>query len=236
MASPLQQVQEKIKNACQKSGRPPNEITLLAVSKKKSPDHLYRVFQEGQYIFGESYLQEATEKIAALKKMTENAHEKPQWHFIGRLQSKKSAQISEMFQMIHSLDNIKHAEKLNDALKKKEKKLPTLIQVNTDDEESKGGIAPKNLFPFLEACTPLQALEVKGLMCIPSPEKQKKDPARAFARLRQLLEQANQAHCYKRKLTELSMGMSADFEAAIQEGSTIIRLGEALFGPREKKQ
>ncbi len=228
----MEEINKRIQEACQRSGRSAGDVRLIGVTKKKSHQDIWEALHGGQSAFGENYLQEALEKINTIHGMMKRTPLKtsPEWHFIGRLQSKKCKHIPGVFAMVHSLDSIAHAEKLNEAAAKKGIKIEVLVQVNMDQEKNKGGVS--ELFHFLERCVPLGSLLIKGLMCIPKLESQRTNPHAVFASTRKLMEEANQKSCYSSVLTELSMGMSQDFEAAIAEGSTMVRLGTVLFGSR----
>ena len=218
----LAAVREKISAACLSSGRKLDSVRLVAVSKKQSPDAIRALADLGQMDFGENYMQEAKEKIAAIAKPL-------RWHFIGALQSNKAKLLLNDFYLFHGLDRLALAEEINRAAAKNAVKVACLAQVNTDDEASKSGMRPSDLAKFLEEAAQLENINIAGLMCIPDPDA---NTQKSFAQLRELKESMNQNGAYRSPLTELSMGMSADFEAAIREGSTIVRVGTALFGAR----
>ncbi len=201
---------------------------MVAVSKRKSWEDVNDFFSLGITDFGENYIQEALEKIDALKQ----AHPKSEirWHFIGTLQSNKSKFLPAKFHLFHGLDSLTLAQKIHSHSMKAGKIMDCLLEVNIDEEHSKGGLRHSNLATMLESMNQLSHLRIKGLMCIPKVNGSGRD---AFAKLRILMEELNKAACYKEKLTELSMGMSSDFEAAILEGATIVRVGTKLFGERE---
>ena len=214
-------VQEAIARAARAAGRDAREITLLAVSKKQSADRVLAAYNAGLRDFGENYLQGLQEHEALLPGGA-------RWHFIGHIQSKKAKHLAHVA-LVHSLDSLKVASKLDAGAKIIGRVVPALINVNISQQESKSGVAPDELVAVLGAVASLKNLEVRGLMCIPSPDE---EPRRAFARLRQLRDSAQQIT--GRALPELSMGMSGDFADAIAEGSTIIRIGTAIFGPRNE--
>jgi len=229
VARRLDEVRARIARAARACGRRPEEVTLLAVSKGQPPQALAEAHAAGQRRFGESYLQEARAKMEALA-----ALEGLEWHFIGPIQSNKAKAIAARFDWVHSLDRADLAERL---ARHRPEALPPLevcIQVNVSGEPTKRGVAPEEAAALAEVVTALPRLRLRGLMAIPAPER---DPARqraAFARLRGLLE-ALRARGHA-GLDTLSMGMSADLEAAVAEGATIVRVGTALFGPRPPRR
>ena len=232
------EIEELIREALQKATRPRDSLKVLAVSKTKPVESIVEASSAGQQLFGESYMQEAVPKIKQLREMEEKAKDKKMqldWHFVGRLQSSKVKDFIENFSLLHSLDRFNLAEKLHEAAQERKEKVKALVQVNVHREANKGGLYPENLKSFLEECNKLDHLNIEGLMCIPNYEEQKKNPRKAFALLRELMEEANKNSYYRERMQELSMGMSDDFEAGILEGSTIVRLGTVVFGPREGK-
>ncbi len=216
-------VLEQILQAAVAAGRSARSVTLLAVGKGQPPQALGEAARCGLTHFGESYLQEALEKQAAL-------HELPLiWHFIGRLQANQTRAIAENFAWVHALDRLKVAQRLSAQRPFHAPPLNVCLQVNLAAEGTKGGVAPAEL-PLLAAqVAALPRLSLRGLMCIPPEER---EPARQrawFAQLRALKDEVNASGL---ALDTLSMGMSADFPAAIAEGATLVRLGTSLFGPR----
>lgn len=227
----LAQVESQIARACAQAGRKRNEITLVAVSKTQPAEAVEQLAKLGQVDFGENYVQEAVDKVIVLRPQYNNLR----WHFIGKLQSNKAKQLVGNFALIQSLDRLDLAQKLNKVAAEKNYRQACLLEINLDGESSKGGIVATELCQLLQNLSQLENLQIKGLMCIPAPETSAKNPRKAFAELREFLEMANKSAAYPTPLTELSMGMSSDFEAAILEGATIIRVGTALFGARAKK-
>ncbi len=219
----FESVREQIANACRDAGRSIDSIRLIAVSKKQSEESIRKLASFGQVDFGENYMQEALKKI-------ENVNGDLRWHFIGALQSNKAKLLLNGFHLFHGLDRISLATEINRAAENKGVKVSCLVQVNIDDENTKSGLAPSELPKFLENVAKLSHIEILGLMSIPSPEG---EAQKAFASLRELMSKANQADAYPKQLHELSMGMSGDFADAIREGSTMIRVGTALFGARQ---
>lgn len=217
----LQQLRSDIRRAESAAHRPPDSVRLLAVSKTRSVAEIREALAAGQTAFGESYVQEALEKMTAL------ADTPIEWHFIGPIQSNKTAQIAAHFHWVHSLDRLKIAQRLND----QRGDLPPLnvcIQVNTSGEASKAGIPESQLAPLAEAIRQLPRLRLRGLMTIPAPESDPDKQRVPFRQLKTCLDRLNQLGM---ALDTLSMGMSDDMQAAIAEGATIVRIGTAVFGP-----
>jgi pyridoxal phosphate enzyme (YggS family) len=221
----LQEVRRRIAQAAAGAGRSAHSVTLLAVGKAQPVELLAAAAACGLTDFGESYLQEALEKIAALQ-------DRPlTWHFIGRMQANKTRAIAEHFAWVHAVDRLKVAERLSAQRPFHAPPLNVCLQVNVAGEASKGGVTPAELPALAAAVAPLPRLALRGLMCIPPEET---DPARQrawFAKLRVLKDDLNNTGQH---LDTLSMGMTGDFEAAIREGATIVRLGTALFGERPR--
>ena len=219
----LLEVRTRMAQAAAAAGRSAQSVTLLAVGKAQPLGLLAAAADCGVTDFGESYLQEALPKIAALQERALT------WHFIGRIQANKTRSIAENFAWVHALDRLKVAERLGAQRPHYAPPLNVCLQVNIAGEDTKGGIAPAELPALAAAVAGVPRLALRGLMCIPPEET---EPARQrswFARLRVLKDELNAAG---HSLDTLSMGMSADFEAAIQEGATIVRLGTVLFGAR----
>lgn len=220
-------VQEKIRDACQRAGRDPGGVTLIAVSKTKPFSDIADFAALGLRDFGENYVQEAQEKIAAANAAGLDLR----WHMIGTLQSNKAKFVAGKFCLFHALDSLSLAQKLDKAALAAGVVQECLLEVNVDLETTKGGIAESHLPELLAKLNGLANVQIRGLMCIPAP-----GGGRApFHRLRELRDRLNQAGTYRAPLTELSMGMSADFEDAILEGATLVRVGTTLFGERAKK-
>ncbi|MBB3020990.1 hypothetical protein FHR70_004080 [Microvirga lupini] len=215
----LRQVQESIQRSASDYGRDPASITLVAVSKTFPADAIAPVLAAGQRIFGENYVQEAKVKWPALRE----SYPDVELHMIGPLQSNKAKEAVELFDVIHTLDRPSLAEALAKEIAKQGKKPRLLVQVNTGEEPQKGGVIPAEVDAFLEACRTRYGLEVEGLMCIPPAED---PPSPHFALLNTIAK--------RNGLNVLSMGMSADFDAAIQLGATHVRVGSAIFGARPR--
>jgi PLP dependent protein len=205
--------------------RAPGSVQLLAVSKRHRADTIKKAYTVGQRLFGENLLQEALDKMERLQDC------EIEWHYIGRIQSNKTAKIAQAFSWVHSLDRIKIAEKLHEQRPASLPALNVCIQVNIDDESQKAGIDLSELSEFAGVVNGLPHLKLRGLMTIPKAHKTFATQRAAFAKCRIAFDMLN-SHGYA--CDTLSMGMSNDYEAAIAEGATIIRLGTALFGERAK--
>jgi PLP dependent protein len=219
----IRAVRTRVATAAAGAGRNVDSVTLLAVSKGQPAELIRAAAAEGLAHVGESYLTEAVGKMEALRDLPVT------WHFIGRLQANKTRQVAEHFAWVHGIDRLKIAERLAAQRPYHAPALNVCIQVNLAGEATKGGVAAAEVPDLAAAVAALPRLVLRGLMCIPPEEA---DPARQrewFARLRALRDSLNAGGLC---LDTLSMGMSGDFEAAIQEGATIVRIGTALFGPR----
>jgi len=219
----LTQVQQRIENACQQYGRESNNITLLAVSKTRPVEALRQAIEAGQQCFGENYLQESLEKIAALKP------QKLEWHFIGPIQSNKTRPIAESYDWVHSVDRLKIAQRLSEQRPQQLALLNICLQVNVDGEASKSGCSLDELPELVARVVTLPGIRLRGLMAIPQAHTEFEQQRRSFRLLREAMT-ALQQQGYE--LDTLSMGMSGDLEAAIAEGATIVRIGTDIFGPR----
>ena len=221
----MQVVRERIAAAARAAGREPGDIALLAVSKTFAANAVRAAHAAGQRDFGENYVQEAMEKIAALSDLPLC------WHFIGPIQSNKTRAIAEHFDWVHSVDRVKIAQRLAESRPAGREPLDVCLQVNLSGEQSKSGVTPEGVRPLAEAVRTLPRLRLRGLMAIPEPGGDLSLQRRRFAGLRRLLEQLNAAGF---GLDTLSMGMSQDLEAAVLEGATIVRVGTAIFGERKQ--
>jgi pyridoxal phosphate enzyme (YggS family) len=223
----LQQVRTRIATACETSQRPVQSVTLLAVTKTFGPQAVRDALAAGQHAFGENYVQEALEKIESLA----DVRERLEWHLIGPLQSNKTRVVAAHFDWVHTIDRLKLAERLSAQRPEHLAPLQVCLQVNISDEDSKSGVAPEDALELAEGVCRLPRLRLRGLMAIPEPEgdfEGQRAPYRALARLLFDLNAAGQL------LDTLSIGMSADLEAAIAEGATIVRVGSAIFGERSR--
>lgn len=224
----LDAIRGKISSACRSAGRKESEITLVAASKTKPWEDLAAFAQLGVKNFGENYIQEAQSKQRAA---AQAGFTDLRWHLIGTLQSNKVKFVPGHFSLFHALDSLSLATRLNTQAAKAELVQDCLLEVNVNLESTKGGVAETHLSELLSRLSPLDNIRILGLMCIPAPSSGRESRA-PFAKLRELREKLNEAGAYREKLTLLSMGMSADFEAAILEGSTHVRVGTTLFGER----
>ena len=215
---------KKIESLSTHYGRQPHSVKLLAVSKKQSVALMKQAIALGQRRFGESYLQEALDKMAALSDYD------LEWHFIGAIQSNKTKPIAQHFDWVHSVDRLKIAERLNEHRPPNAKPLNVLIQVNISHEASKAGIHENELIALTQAIQGLPHLCLRGLMAFPAKTDDFDEQRVAFAKVKTLLDACNQQGL---NLDTLSMGTSNDFEAAIAEGATLVRLGTTLFGERK---
>jgi pyridoxal phosphate enzyme (YggS family) len=223
IAENLAQVHAQIQAACQAAGRPESSVRLLAVSKTWGADAVRAAHAAGQTAFGENYIQEAVDKITAL-------HDLPlEWHCIGPIQSNKTRLVAEHFDWVHSIDRLKIAQRLSEQRPAHLPPLQVCIQVNVDGGATKSGVAPQDLPALAQAVAALPRLQLRGLMTIPEPAE---SPEAAHAVHRQARELLEALQAQGLALDTLSMGMSADMEAAILEGSTLVRVGTAIFGKR----
>ncbi|HEX4387204.1 MAG TPA: YggS family pyridoxal phosphate-dependent enzyme [Steroidobacteraceae bacterium] len=219
----IAEVRERLRRATAAAGRTADSVTLLAISKAQPAQLVAAAADCGLTEFGESYLKEALAKIAALQKRELT------WHFVGRLQANKTRPIAEEFAWVHALDRLKIAERLAAQRPAHAPPLNVCLQVNLAGEANKGGVTPAQLPQLARAVASLPRLALRGLMCLPPQETEVTRQRAWFAQLRTLKDELNAAGA---RLDTLSMGMSGDFEAAILEGATIVRLGTVLFGPR----
>ena len=222
IADNIKRVQERIARAAARSGREPGEITLVAVSKLKPAAAIQEAYAHGVRVFGENYAQDLKSKAAELSDLD------IEWHFIGHLQRNKAKIVAPLVSCVQTVDVIELADALS---RRAPKTIPCLIEVNIGQEASKTGVLPDAIPPLVEHILKLEKLELRGLMIIPpyDPDPERSRPY--FQKLRHVLEELNQA-IGPARLRDLSMGMSHDFEVAIEEGATIIRVGTAIFGER----
>lgn len=219
----LAHVQQQIFEACTQWGRNPASVKLLAVSKTKPAAAITQAYLSGQRDFGESYLQEAEQKIAQLSDKTIT------WHYIGPIQSNKTRRISELFDWVHSVDRIKIAQRLNESRPNDLPALNVLLQINIDNDPNKSGIDVADIPALAEKVANMPRLKLRGLMAIPALHVDTESQREPFRRMR---EELLKLHKQCADCDTLSMGMSGDMQAAIAEGSTLVRIGTAIFGPR----
>ncbi len=220
----LQAVLARIEAAARRAGRDPANVRLVAVSKQQTVEAVAAAADAGQQQFGENYVREGVAKVEALRGRPLT------WHFIGQLQGNKTREVAEHFQWVHTVDRERVATRLDAQRPPQAPPLEVLLQVRLGDEPGKGGVEPADLPRLAEFVAGLPRLRLRGLMCIPAPVDDEARQRAPFARLRSLLEDLNRrGHA----LDTLSMGMSADLEAAVLEGATLVRIGTAVFGPRD---
>ncbi len=230
IAQRLLNVQKKIAVSASNSGRSADEVQLLAVSKTQPASKLAEAFHAGQTAFGENYLQEAREKQEALKDLP------IQWHFIGPIQSNKTREIAEHFDWVHSVDRLKIASRLSQQRPAHLPPLNICLQINIDNEPTKAGATLEELPHLMDAVHALPQLNLRGLMAIPAKRDNFREQISVFEEIRNTLNRiklSNPTLRTQAQINTLSMGMSDDMEAAIAAGATIVRVGSAIFGPRQ---
>jgi pyridoxal phosphate enzyme (YggS family) len=223
IAHNLQRVRERIALACAGARRDVNEVTLLAVSKTFGPEAVREAFDSGQIAFGENYIQEATDKMVSLRALP------LQWHCIGPIQSNKTRLVAANFHWAHTVDRLKTAQRLSEQRPAGMAPLQVCIQVNIDGGATKAGVAPPEVLPLAQQVARLPHLTLRGLMTIPEPAPDFASQKAVHLRAKALFDQLREAGL---ALDTLSMGMTADLEAAIAAGSTMVRVGTAIFGAR----
>ena len=230
IAENIANVRERIRRAAEAAGRPPEAITLLAVSKTRPASAIRDAWAAGLKDIGENYLQEALDKMAELSDLPLH------WHFIGPIQSNKTRPIAEHFDWVHSVDRLKIAQRLSDQRPEHLPPLNVCLQVNISAEDSKSGVSLAELPELAAAVAALPRIRLRGLMAIPDPDQPESELRLSFRKLAGTLKNLKQDHPDAGPLDTLSMGMSDDLELAIAEGATWVRVGTALFGARAKKQ
>ncbi len=226
----IQNVQQRIDKSCQSCGRVATKVQLLAVSKTYDVSFIQEAMLAGQYAFGENYVQEGIEKIQLLTDFKQNTP--LEWHFIGPLQSNKTSLVAENFDWVHSVDRLKIAQRLNDQRPSHLPPLQICLQVNTDGGVNKSGVTDSLVDELALAVTQLPKLQLRGLMAIPEPYSTYQETLASHLLLKKIFDRLKTLDL---NLDTLSMGMSADLEAAIEAGSTIVRVGSAIFGARAPK-
>ncbi len=216
-------ISDLLKQAALDAGRDPGAVRLVAVSKKHPLSAILAAAEAGHRDFGENFVQEGVDKII------DAGRDDLVWHFIGHLQSNKTRDAANYFDWVHTIDRIKIARRLSAQRPADKAPLKVCIQVNVDDEASKSGVAPDDAIDLARDVASLPGLELRGFMCIPRATEDPDEQTAAFARMRELLETANERGL---SLDTLSMGMSGDYRAAVAEGATLVRIGTAVFGPR----
>lgn len=226
MREKILSIMDRIKKSALASGRNPEGIRLIAVSKKKSPEMVMEAIEAGQYVFGENYIQEAISKIEQIQK---NSLE---WHFIGHLQKNKAKFAVRYFDLIHTVDSEALALEIAKNAVKAGKIQEILIQVKTGDELTKSGVELDNVMETVKKIAAIENVRIKGLMTIPPPVENPEDARPFFRALRKKAEEIKSENIAGVFMDELSMGMSDDFEVAVSEGATLVRVGTAIFGER----
>ena len=223
-------VRKRMNAAAMRAGRSIDDVTLMAVSKTVSPELIRAAYLAGVRVFGENRVQEFAEKVDALRDLSD-----AQWHMIGHLQTNKANKAAELFSAIDSIDSLRLAQKLNSTAQQAGRKLGVLIEINVGGEAAKTGVAPESqvLEKILQAAPSLDHLEIRGLMTIPPLTDDPQEARPYFLKLRELQKQISTRQLTRVNMNVLSMGMSHDFEIAIEEGSTCVRLGTAIFGERK---
>ena len=225
IAERLKSVQINLEQSTSDAHRPSNAVKLLAVSKTKPVSDIVQAYESGQRLFGENYVQEGVEKIQALQTLDDI-----EWHYIGPLQSNKTRLVAENFDWVQGIDRLKIAQRLNDQTRSN-KILNVCIQVNIDDDKNKAGISADELSQFAKAIAELPNLSLRGLMTIPKANQSKAQQTTSFAQMVVLFENIKKQYS---SVDTLSMGMSGDMQNAINNGSTMVRIGTAIFGSRSK--
>jgi hypothetical protein len=230
----LRAVRERADAAAARVARSPAEVVVLGVAKRQPAEQIAEAVRAGLGHVAENFAQEARDKIPEVEAMLrETDTPPPRWHFIGQLQRNKARYVARLFDCVESVDRIEVARELDHRAALVERRLDVLIQVNLCGEAQKGGVAPEQVAPLLEECRSCERLRVTGLMTVPPVSDDPEASRPVFAALREMLSELREKPGGK-ALRELSMGMSADFEVAIEEGATIVRVGTAIFGAREE--
>lgn len=223
----LVRIQEQVKQLCITHHRQPDSCRVLPVSKTISANLLQLFCQHNQLVFAENKVQELKQKYQALKSFD------PKWHLIGHLQTNKVRECVEVAEMIHSVDRLRLGQALETHLQRVGKSMDVLIQINTSGEDSKFGVPPDDAIKLIRDLRKFETLKIKGLMTLAVLSSDSPAVRRCFRKLRLLAEQYRNEGLDHVEMAELSMGMSSDYKIAIQEGSTIVRIGQDIFGPRE---
>lgn len=229
IAQRLREVTQRVEAACRRSGRDPGSVLILAATKTRTPEELLAALEAGLTHFGENYVQELLAKREAIDKA---GYTNVSWHMIGHLQRNKVKYLVPGVALIHSLDSVALAEEIEKRATRAGVRQPVLLEVNLAAEATKSGISPQELPALAERVLELPHLDLQGLMAMPPYSEDPEDSRPHFQALRALAESLRSAGVPAENLRHLSMGMSGDYEVAIEEGATIIRLGTVLFGPR----
>jgi PLP dependent protein len=226
IAQNVARVQARIAQAAQRVGRDPASVQLVAASKSVEAARVRAAIAAGITILGENYLQEARQKIGQIGQTT------VEWHLIGTLQRNKARYVFDLFSMMHSLDSFLLAEDINRRAERLGRHMPVLLEVNVGGETSKGGFTPQELLTDMPKLAAMPHLQIRGLMTVPPPTPTPEEARPFYRMLRQLRDRLQEQGVASMDCTELSMGMTADLEVAIEEGATFVRVGTAIFGPR----
>lgn len=221
----IEQVKSKIEEACRRSGRSPQEVTLIAVSKTKPCEALQEAYDCGMRFFGENKVQEICEKVP-------NLPDDIQWHMIGHLQRNKVKQVIDKVSLIHSVDSYRLAETIELEAAKKDRIVPILLEVNVAGEDSKYGLSVEEVFPLIQQISTFSHIRIKGLMTIAPFVENPEENRNVFSTLRQLSVDIAEKNIDNVSIEVLSMGMTNDYEVAIEEGATMVRVGTGIFGER----
>ncbi|MFO1464550.1 MAG: YggS family pyridoxal phosphate-dependent enzyme [bacterium] len=232
LAASLKNIRQRIAQAAARAGRNPESVTLLGVSKGQPAEKVLAAARLGLRDFGENYVQEWQKKRADLERADAGLAAQLRWHFIGHLQSNKADLVVGETTLIHGVDSLKLATKIAALAQRRGLRQAVLLEVNLEGEASKAGLAPEELPRLLPALAALPQLDCRGLMAIPPALEAPEASRPYFRRLKSLLDECNRTGFFPSPWTELSMGMSHDFEVAVEEGATLVRVGTALFGPR----
>lgn len=224
----IEHISSLIHSAQQKCGRAPDSVQLLAVSKTKPLTDIIEAAKAGQVAFGENYVQEGVDKVQKIQEVAPEL--KLEWHFIGPIQSNKTKPVAESFDWVHTIDRAKIAQRLNDQRPTNKEPIQVLIQVNTSGESSKSGTTENEVFQLAELISSLPNLTLRGLMSIPASVSDYQSQLRAFQQLATMQQKLSEKFDH---IDTLSMGMSGDMQAAIEAGSTMVRIGTAIFGARD---
>jgi len=230
VAENIARIRERVARAAGRAGVSADSVTLMAVSKTVEPERIRQAYEAGLRVFGENRVQEFAEKAPALASLADT-----RWHLIGHLQSNKAKKAVELFQSVDSVDSLRLAEKLNQAAEQMNRTLPILIEIKVGNEESKSGISADSaeLDDLLKSITSLEHLRVRGLMTVPPFTEDPEGARPYFRKLRELRDAIAARRLPRVEMETLSMGMSHDFEVAIEEGSTCVRVGSSIFGARD---
>jgi pyridoxal phosphate enzyme (YggS family) len=225
IAANISKIRQQIAAAAARAGRDAHSIRLMAVTKTVSPEKISQAINAGITMFGENYVQEAKEKITILGKQT-------QWHMIGHLQTNKAKYAVNLFDCVHSVDRIELARELDKRARVAGHKMNILIEVNVSGEQTKGGVSANDALDLVKQMAPLENISVRGLMTMAPYSDNPENSRPYFSALKNLRNQISHEQIPEIQMEELSMGMTDDFEVAIEEGATIVRIGRAIFGTR----